>query len=64
MFVVWSFFKSGSVEIELIYFLVVLAPVARSAWIPFPSWLPAAVAARSPVSALVHCCTMVTAGVC
>ncbi|GAB3200193.1 NADH-quinone oxidoreductase subunit L [Pontibacter aydingkolensis] len=53
----------GSQTAVLVALLLVGGAVGKSAQLPLQTWLPDAMAGPSPVSALIHAATMVTAGV-
>jgi NADH-quinone oxidoreductase subunit L len=49
--------------LAMLAFMFLIAAAAKSAQFPFQTWLPDAMEAPSPISALIHAATMVNAGV-
>lgn len=56
-------FFSGNGTITAITLLLFIGAIGKSAQIPLYTWLPDAMAGPTPVSALIHAATMVTAGI-
>ena len=56
-------FRTNDDQILLITLLLLVGAFAKSAQLPLHTWLPDAMEGPTPVSALIHAATMVTAGV-
>ncbi|MGC1853256.1 MAG: NADH-quinone oxidoreductase subunit L [Solirubrobacterales bacterium] len=56
-------FTQGEWTVTAICLLLLVGAFAKSAQIPFHTWLPDAMEGPTPVSSLIHAATMVTAGV-
>nr|AMK01490.1 NADH dehydrogenase subunit 5 [Mitrocomella polydiademata] len=57
------FLNKEDISLDLISFLLLIGVIGKSAQIGLHTWLPDAMEGPTPVSALIHAATMVTAGV-
>lgn len=58
-----SMFQKGAPILTLVTLLYFVGSIGKSAQLPLHTWLPDAMEGPTPVSALIHAATMVTAGV-
>jgi len=63
VFTAESIAKLSTTDITAITLLLFVGAMGKSAQIPLYTWLPDAMAGPTPVSALIHAATMVTAGI-
>ena len=63
VFAAESLSKLSTTDVTVITLLLFVGATGKSAQIPLYTWLPDAMAGPTPVSALIHAATMVTAGI-